>query len=441
MRRYFRPIFVLMAGILSMLAISACEEKGEIDPPLPFDAPADHTLLMYMEGDNNLSGLLENNVRQAHAAIRDSVAGGQINLLVYKDNDTGGSSKPVLYHLRRTEKNRLDTVVIRRWETEQNSADPDFMTEVINTAFKGQYDTQIKGLVLASHAAGWVPLFNHKLPKEGPRRSFGYDQQTNGAGTGTCDLWSLGRALLSCPKFDYIIMDCCHMGSAEVAYEMRDVTRYLLAGATETQGSGIPYDAAVTRLSRCKSANDLPEALDFAMHCYFDQNAPYNGGGKLGATIALYDLKNMDRLAEAYRQLLDSNAAMLRELANGDPAKLTAVLDQFQAYGREYTSARGSVHYKYYFWDLKDVIEWLGKANASAQLQALTALSSVVMNEYHDKQFWALNIGRSCGMGVTLPETLKLDEYKDYSNYFLPFSYSYLAEAYSLTSWGKYMGY
>ena len=86
------PLSLLMVGILMMLSIaslSSCHGKDDDDEP-DYEKVADHTLLMYMVGDNNLSSLLENNVRQAHRAILDSVEVGALNLVVMKDNKQDG---------------------------------------------------------------------------------------------------------------------------------------------------------------------------------------------------------------------------------------------------------------------------------------------------------------------------------------------------------------
>lgn len=434
-----RPLLVLMASILSMLAITACQGNDDIEEFVDFDVHADHTLLMYMVGDNNLSPSIENNVRQAQNAILDSVSGGKINLLVFKDTNKNGDSRPKLYWVHGSMKHMLDTVMLREWNAEVNASDPDFMAEVIKTAFS-QFDTPIKGMTFASHASGWVPLVNHTLP-HASRRAFGYDEETGTNVKGTCELWQMSEALAQCPHFDYLIMDCCHMGNAEVAYEMRDITRYMLAGACETQGAGIPYRNAVTRLSKCKSTNDLPEALDYIAHCYYNENAPYNGGARLGATMSVYDLANIESLATAYQQLISSNADRLKSVRKAAPDELAQWLEQFQPYGREYTAVGGSIHYKFYFYDMRDVIEWLSDENAAAGLQALTALSSIVKSEYHDTQFWALPINRSCGMAVSLPEAFLLAPEAKYRNYFMPFQYAILHDAYHYCSWGARMGY
>ena len=438
------PLSLLMVGILMMLSIaslSSCHGKDDDDEP-DYEKVADHTLLMYMVGDNNLSSLLENNVRQAHRAILDSVEVGALNLVVMKDNKQDGDKLPKLYWVHRNAKQQLDTVMLQIWTEDIDAADPEFLASILKTTFS-RFNTPIKGVVLASHAAGWVPVISSRIYNAPARRAFGYDQTNQNKIPGSIELWDLATAMQQGPKLDYVIMDCCHMGNAEVAYEMRNVTRYLVASSLEVQGAGMPYRKVLTRLARCKSQSDLPEALDHSMKCYYNENAPYTGSKK-GAEVVLYDLTHMEQLATNYQSLIRSNADRLGVLSQADGPTIDEWLSNFQFLGREYNGSGGSVHYLYYFFDIQDVISWLGDKNAAAANAAQTALQHIVLKEYHSDQFWTeIHIDHHCGMAVSLPETIHLADTDGYSKYFSPFSSqaANLLAAYHLTAWGAMMGY
>ena len=438
------PLSRLIAGIMLMLAIAACSSCKDHDDEssIDYDKIADHTVLMYMVGDNNLSSLLENNVRQAHRAMLDSVEVGTLNLVVMKDNKQEGDKLPKLYWVHRNAEQKLDTVILQTWNEDIDATDPDFFASVLKTTFS-RFNTPIKGIVLASHAAGWVPVTTNHSYNSPRRNSFGYDQNNQNKMAGSMELWDLAAAMRQGPKFDYVIMDCCHMGNAEVAYELRDVTRYLVASSLEVQGAGMPYRKVMTRLARCQSVSDLRDALDYSMQCYYNENAPYNGGKK-GASVALYDLTFMPQLAESYQQLIRSNADRLSTLCNADGLTINDWLDYFQFLGRESSTSSGSVHYKYYFFDIQDVINWLGEIDATAANSALQALSHIVLKEYHSTQFWSeIIIYHHCGMAVSLPETIHLADENGYQKFFYPFENqgNKLLAAYHLTSWGAMMGY
>ena len=233
------------------------------------------------------------------------------------------------------------------------------------------------------------------------------------------------------------------MGNAESAYELRDVTRYLVASSLEVQGAGMPYRKVFTRLSRVKSPSDLPDALDYSMRCYFDENAPY-GASKKGASVSLYDLTFMPQLASSYQQLIRSNSSRLETLADADPLTITDWLDYFQPLGRESVSSSGSVHYKYYFYDIQDVINWLGEVDGAGAHAAIQALQHIVLKEYHSSQFYSeIIIDHHCGMAVTLPETLHLANEPGYRQFFSAYASNAagLLAAYHHTAWGAMMGY
>lgn len=421
---------LLMAGIMMMLAITAC--CSDDDGP-DYEQMADHTVLMYMVGDNNLSSFLENNIKQAQKAMLDSVEIGALNLVVYKDNRQSGDNLPKLYWVHRNARQALDTVLLQTWTDEIDSADPDFLASVLNTTFK-KFDTTLKGVVLASHAAGWVPLATNHTYKSPRRKAFGYDQNNPSGQTGTIELWDLAKAMQQGPKLDYVIMDCCHMGNAEVAYEMRDVTRYLVASSLEVQGAGMPYLNVFTRLARCKSQSDLPDALDYAIQCYVSNNKG-NGAGS-----ALYDLSYISELASNYRSLIESNQERLNQYGVAKSQEIEDWITNFQLLGRE----TDSVHYKYYFFDIQDVINWLGENNPTAANAATTALSKIVLKEYHTDHFFTdIKIDHHCGMAVSLPETLHLANASGYRSFFGPFpnGAEVLIAAYLLTAWSTMIGY
>lgn len=427
-----RPLLSLMASILTMLAITACQTDDNINA-IDYEQPADHTLLMYLVGDySNMSNPLENNAVSAQKAIRDSISAGKINLVIFKDNQKSGDNLPVLYWVHGNMKHGLDTVMIKQWNTEVDASDPTIIAEVVNTAFR-KFDSKLKGIAFGSHSSGWVPRMNNNASARSPRRdSYGLDVDNPDNKYRTCELAELSEALLSCPKLDYLIFDCCHMGNAEVAYQMRNVTRYMTAAPTEVMGSGMPYANALTALAKCKDASDLPQALDYSIHCYFDNNKRTNG-----ATVALYDLQNMEQLANQYRSMILANNDRLKEIANSDKNTLYQWQKDFQHFGRN----SNGVHYYFYFYDLLDMADWLSTAQPSGLKLVKEALEQVVLKEYHANRFLDIDIERCCGMAVTIPEVFALAKENAYTSYFNNLGYSELVTAYSSTDWGTFMGY
>lgn len=420
-------------ALLAAMAVTSCNEKKEIiEPQTPWDTPADHTLLMYLVGDNSLSGMLEANVKDAQRSLLDSVQAGMLNLVVMKDNDRADDSYPSLYWVHPNGKAGLDTVMLRKWDEEVNTADPEFLAEILKLTFS-RFDTRIKGLTLGSHASGWVPLTNNNLYSRSPqRRAWGTDE--NNKPVGSIELWDLAAALRKGPKLNYLLMDCCHMASAEVAYEMRDIADYMVACPTEEEGAGLPYRQLVPALSRCTTADQLPNALDYCCRSYFNIYSRYY----TGATISLIDLHKVDQLADAYQRLLAPNVERLAAYAEASGEQIDAWLKNFQRYGRD----QGSIHYKYYFMDILTVIDWLGSVDAAAAQEARQAAQQCVLASYATPEYRNIPILQCSGMAVTLPEVLHLAHRSSgYSFFFTPFDDLKLTTGYHLTAWGNMMGY
>ena len=55
----------------------------------------------------------------------------------------------------------------------------------------------------------------------------------------------MAKALAVVPKLEFIFADCCDFQSVESAYELRDVTNYIMASPAEIPGEGAPYSTLV----------------------------------------------------------------------------------------------------------------------------------------------------------------------------------------------------
>lgn len=49
-------------------------------------------------------------------------------------------------------------------------------------------------------------------------------------------------------RFEYILFDDCFMSSIEVAYDLRKITRHLIASPCEVMAYGYPYDLVMPYL-------------------------------------------------------------------------------------------------------------------------------------------------------------------------------------------------
>ena len=92
---------------------------------------------------------------------------------------------------------------------------------------------------------------------------------------------------------NYILFDNCYMSSVEVAYDLKEVTDYIIASPTEILIYGFPY---------YQCTQYLTETANYASLCdsfiRFYETYQYPSG-----TIAVTDCRELENLAELYRKI------------------------------------------------------------------------------------------------------------------------------------------
>lgn len=100
---------------------------------------------------------------------------------------------------------------------------------------------------------------------------------------------------------EYILFDACYMSSVEVAYELKDVTHYLIASPTEVLSYGFPYTTMGKHLLGTPNYKGI---VDSFISFYSSYNLPYG-------TVAVTDCTQLDALAAIAQQI---NAAAEAQL-------------------------------------------------------------------------------------------------------------------------------
>ena len=100
---------------------------------------------------------------------------------------------------------------------------------------------------------------------------------------------------------EYILFDACYMSSVEVAYELKDVTHYLIASPTEVLSYGFPY---ITMGKHLLGTPNYKGIVDSFISFYSSYYLPYG-------TVAVTDCTQLDALAAIAQQI---NAAAEAQL-------------------------------------------------------------------------------------------------------------------------------
>lgn len=387
-------LFLLCIALL----FSACHHRDKVR----YSTSSEHTLLVYMIGDDGtLNKQVEPNLLDMRQGLLDSET--PVNLIVYRDNRTALNDKPQLYQLkRRANSNRTDTIFLKKWDKDVDSTDPEMMKEVVKLTFS-KFDTPIKGFEIWSHGLSWIP--SNEFQGDTGTRAISYIGNDDNRKS---DLWNVSKALLqSGVHFDYMMFDACHMATAEVAYEFRNVTDYILASPIEIEAKGFPYRSMYQSLSTIQSKEQL----------------------ETGLTAAFWDYKNVYKDNGAFSLLRTDGFEALLAACRDLEAQCSSSLEDWQANPSSHQSAiqqYGRVkEFLYLFYDVEDWSRQLcQESNNGSQDAVLQALRNCVVETYHSQSFLGtLYINRSCGLAMSIPQFWSLSSQKK------------LDEAYSLIQW------
>ena len=233
------------------------------------------------------------------------------------------------------------------------------------------------GVIFGSHGTGWMKG-NSVLTK-----AFGDDSGYN------IDIPDLANVLKNSftKKLDFVLFDACMMGTAEVCYELKDVTSHCVGSVLETPVYGFPYDQLLPYL--------YADSVDYSAVCH--EFISFNKTNNLWGTCAAVDCSQMDNLAEAVKT----------KLLEWKEALPSVSLENVQQYG---------VSYQYFSYDVLDFFRELGRKHGVAETDLNTEIASVqsVLNQAviakeclagPEYEFDGLTVddARFCGIGMYIP--------------------------------------
>lgn len=255
--------------IIIALFIGCKPNSSSPDKEKPFRA-----VLVYIAANNNLSLDAYNNIDQ----IEENIGEVNGNLLVYAKLP---GSNAALYEISKKEGKRK----IKDYSN-HNSSDPTILRQVI-TEVKENYEAKSYGLILWSHATGWVPA------NVGPikLKSFGND------GGDEMDIKELNNALPT-NHFDFIMFDACSMASLEVLYEIKDKAKYFIASPGEVISNGMPYNKIVNNLFE-----EGTQAYTSIAQKYYEHYNALSGNFQ-SATVSVIDASKLEAVATTTKQVL-----------------------------------------------------------------------------------------------------------------------------------------
>lgn len=289
MKLFRRICIVLLAGLgLGLGAVSCVFTDETASEP-------EHVLLAYLGGDNNLSDFAYEKL----FGLRDGWGGSSRRRIVAYMDIAGSGASLVEITKDGSGAKTIRNIVVYGSE---NSASADVFSRVIGDVVR-MYPAKSYGLLVFSHASGWLPEGTlsdpYKPLPESMTRSAVVD------GKSEMGLRELAAAIPA-GIFDYIAFEMCFMAGIEVAYELKDKTPLILASSAEIVDPGFTpvYPSATGKLLSGDLVGFGRSVSEYVLATYSESEL------KRSATYSAIRTAGLGALAEFVRDNCDFTRAV-----------------------------------------------------------------------------------------------------------------------------------
>lgn len=278
--------------MLMLLSITSCNWFCPEDGPE--EKSYDRTVLVYMAAENSLSygEFHEQDIDEMLLSVGDIPKNSR--MLVYLDD----TDKPRIMSIERAG-DAATSKVLHQYEVEHNSGDTETLRLVMEWVSENSPSASY-GLIFWSHGDAWLPA---KAPIQ---RSICIDNERNSySNSGTkMDLDDVAEVLSDFPRFEFIMFDACFMQAVEVAYELRNVARYVIASPAEIPNPGAPYDRMMKPLFSVPFQAE--SVIDAYYRVYNDSVMSVFGYGsdRYGVSLSAIDCDCLDDLATVTAEMV-----------------------------------------------------------------------------------------------------------------------------------------
>jgi len=287
--------FFLLAACLTFFI--SCKEEKEIQPVVPPELP-ERTIIAYFVGDNDLSSEISPKIdalQQGMAQMGET----DNHLIVYADYR---DQMPELSEVTASGIKQLEQYAAR------NSASAANFSAILQQVMQ-DYPAKSYGLICFSHASGWLPQSALNNPVGFAKNAYPAFRSVFDDNGYEMPLSEFADAIPLTPngdKLKFILLETCYMAGAEVAYELRNKTEWILASAAEMLSPGWEdiYPSQLAGLFMPE-----PQLKDFAQ-AYFDYRSNQTGASR-SATVSLISTEKMEELANEVKALRSNENNMI----------------------------------------------------------------------------------------------------------------------------------
>lgn len=226
--------FLLLILLVVPLAFTSCEQED-------WPVKTDQTVLMYLPWSSNLKSYFETNISDFESVVERNILKNERVVVFFCTSPTEAVLFELAYDNGKCIRKPLKIYHNPAFTTATG------ITSILNDV-KTLAPANRYAMTIGCHGMGWIPVPTAQARSIGQKKHWEYEgvpmtryfgglspeYQTNTT--------TLAEGIANAGiKMEYILFDDCYMASVEVAYDLKEVTDYLIASPCEIMAYGMPY--------------------------------------------------------------------------------------------------------------------------------------------------------------------------------------------------------
>ena len=308
-----KKLFTLFICSISLaMTFTSCSEEA-----FDTDSVNKQTILVFYPwtGSKSYTGLLgylQNNIDSISDGIIDRKGLNNSRVLVFLSDKYNHST---LYDLQYNATTKsVDRVPLKEYEG-ASYASAEGIADILNEV-KTQASALNYALIVGVHGCGWTYASDWSRYPYYARPSVTRPRDNNFSGIlfgpdsnapltrffgsvslaeNAMDISTLAEGIReSGLKMQYILFDACYMSNIETAYELKDVTNYMIASGSEIMAAGLPYRSMWSYLN--SSTPNYSSIVSTSVNFYKNSSAPF-------CNLAAIDCRQVEKLASVMKDI------------------------------------------------------------------------------------------------------------------------------------------
>lgn len=294
------------------MTFTSCSEEA-----FDTDSVNKQTILVFYpwtgsQSSTGLLGYLQNNIDSISDGIIDRKGLNNSRVLVFLSDKYNHST---LYDLQYNATTKsVDRVPLKEYEG-ASYASAEGIADILNEV-KTQASALNYALIVGAHGCGWTYASDWSRYPYYARPSVTRPRDNNFSGIqfgpdpnapltrffgsvslaeNAMDISTLAEGIReSGLKMQYILFDACYMSNIETAYELKDVTNYMIASGSEIMAAGLPYRSMWSYLN--SSTPNYSSIVSTSVNFYKNSSAPF-------CNLAAIDCRQVEKLASVMKEI------------------------------------------------------------------------------------------------------------------------------------------